>query len=146
MQSTSWLLELLRCEICTILIARPVINRSMLLSSFFSTTLSCFLVCIPDSIDYLLLLTLGANVQYLVCVFVCLSAQCLFSPYRLQGGLCHNELYKRVQIYEGLKGDSLEMTAFGRYGVKTSKKANMHDQHWLTSTTFCQIHASWRNQ
>ena len=39
-------------------------------------------------------------------------------------------LYKRVQIYiqgpEKLRGDSLETTAFGRYGVKTSEKANMY--------------------
>ena len=30
-------------------------------------------------------------------------------------------------------GDFAEMTAFERYGVKTSEKANMH---WLTSTMF----------
>ena len=30
--------------------------------------------------------------------------------------------------------DFAETTAFERYGVKTSEKANMHNEHWLTST------------
>ena len=30
-------------------------------------------------------------------------------------------------------GDFAETTAFERYGVKTSEKANMHNEHWLTS-------------
>ena len=32
-------------------------------------------------------------------------------------------------------------TAFERYGVKTSEKANMHNQHWLTSTRFSPFNA-----
>ena len=33
-------------------------------------------------------------------------------------------------------GGFAETTAFERYGVKTSEKANMHNEHWLTSTRF----------
>ena len=33
-------------------------------------------------------------------------------------------------------GDFAKTTAFERYGVKTSEKANMHNEHWLTSTAF----------
>ena len=33
-------------------------------------------------------------------------------------------------------GDFAETTAFERYGVKSSEKANMHNEHWLTSTAF----------
>ena len=35
-----------------------------------------------------------------------------------------------------INGDFAETTAFERYGVKTSEKANMHNEHWLTSTRF----------
>ena len=33
-------------------------------------------------------------------------------------------------------GDFAETTAFERYGVKISENANMHNEHWLTSTRF----------
>ena len=33
-------------------------------------------------------------------------------------------------------GDFAEATAFKRYGARTSEKANMHNEHWLTSTRF----------
>ena len=38
-----------------------------------------------------------------------------------------------------------ETTAFKRYGVKTSKKANIHvhNEHWLTSTRFSLFSALW---
>ena len=41
-------------------------------------------------------------------------------------------------------GDFAETTAFD---VKTSEKANMHNEHWLTcsSTTFSQFGALWTN-
>ena len=39
-----------------------------------------------------------------------------------------------LQGHEKECGDFAEMTAFERYGVKTSEKANMHNQHWLTSS------------
>ena len=38
-------------------------------------------------------------------------------------------------------GDFAETTAFERYGVKTSEKANMHNEHWLTSTRFSPFSA-----
>ena len=41
-------------------------------------------------------------------------------------------------IYKGKKtiGDFSKMTWFEIYGVKTSEKANMHNEHWLTSTVY----------
>ena len=49
--------------------------------------------------------------------------------------------------YKGNKkyGDFAETTAFERYGVTTSEKANMHNEHWLTSTRFSPISAPWTN-
>ena len=44
-----------------------------------------------------------------------------------------------------LQGDLAETTAFERYGVKTSEKANMHNEHWLTSTRFSPFSAPWTN-
>ena len=38
-----------------------------------------------------------------------------------------------LQGHEKQCGDFAETTAFERYGVKTSEKGNMHNQHWLTS-------------
>ena len=43
------------------------------------------------------------------------------------------------------RGDFAETTAFERYGVKTSEKANMHNEHWLTSTRFSPFSALWTN-
>ena len=40
-------------------------------------------------------------------------------------------------------GDFSKTTAFERYGVKTSEKANMHNEHWLTSTAFSPFGAPW---
>ena len=40
-------------------------------------------------------------------------------------------------------GDFAETTAFERYGVKISEKANMHKEHWLTSTRFSPFSAPW---
>ena len=42
-------------------------------------------------------------------------------------------------------GDFAETTAFERHGVKTSEKANMHNEHWLTSTRFSPFSAPWTN-
>ena len=39
-----------------------------------------------------------------------------------------------LQGHEKECGDFAETTAFERYGAKTSEKANMHNQHWLTAT------------
>ena len=41
-----------------------------------------------------------------------------------------------LQGHEKKSGDFAETTAFERYGVKTREKANMHNEHWLTSTAF----------
>ena len=49
------------------------------------------------------------------------------------------ELYKRVQIYEGLNNDSLVMAAFGRYGVKTSKKARHTEKIETGASSFSVI-------
>ena len=43
-------------------------------------------------------------------------------------------------------GDFAETTAFERYGVKTSEKANMHNEHRLTSTRFGTFSAPWTNE
>ena len=71
-------------------------------------------------------LTLDMHAQrgflsHLVCLCVCLSVNAYSGTTGYEAAY---ELYKRVQIYEGLnkKGDSLETTVFGRYGVKTSEK------------------------
>ena len=39
-------------------------------------------------------------------------------------------------------GDFAETTAFEIYGVKTSEKANIHNEHWLTSTAFSPFGAT----
>ena len=65
-----------------------------------------------------------------VCVSVCLSVSLrLFSDYRLRAAY---ERYQQLQWYKGKKkecGDFTETTAFEIYGVKTSEKANMHNEH-----------------
>ena len=50
-----------------------------------------------------------------------------------------------LQGHENECGDFAETTAFERYGVKTSEKANMHNEHWLTSTAFSPFGAPWTN-
>ena len=42
-------------------------------------------------------------------------------------------------------GDFAETTAFESYGVKTTEKPNMHNEHWLTSTRFSPFSAPWTN-
>ena len=85
-----------------------------------------------------------------VVLCVCLSA-CLFvydyifSDYRLRGGSCAIPTSSVLQGHENKTGDFAETTAFERYGVKTSEKANMHNEHWLTSTAFSPFCAPWTN-
>ena len=57
------------------------------------------------------------------------------------------ERYQQLQCYKGMKksGDVAEMTAFEKYGMKTSKKVNKHNEHWLTSTKFSPFSAPWTN-
>ena len=77
-----------------------------------------------------------------VCLSVCLR---LFSDYRLRGSLCAIPTSSVLQGHEKQCSDFAETTAFERYGVKTSEKANMHNEHWLTSTAFSPFGASWMN-
>ena len=48
------------------------------------------------------------------------------------------ERYQQFQCYKGMKNNVaiLLKRLFERYGVKTSEKANMHNEHLLTSTRF----------
>ena len=59
----------------------------------------------------------AARVGLSVCLSVCLSVD------GTTGYEAAYELYKRVHIYEGII--TRRFSAFGRYGVKTSEKANM---------------------
>ena len=83
-------------------------------------------------------------------VTVCLSV-CLFVGdfSRTTGYEAAHERYQQLQCYKGKKrkgGDFAETTAFERYGVKTSEKANMHNEHWLTSTAFSTFGDPWTNK
>ena len=65
-----------------------------------------------------------------VCVCVCFSLAILaIQVTRWPMILKASELYESLKIYP-------ETTAFGKYGVKTSEKASMQNQHWFTSTGF----------
>ena len=79
-----------------------------------------------------------------VCLSVCLFV-CLFVNYYscTTGYEAAYERYQQLQCYKGKKkcGDFAETTAFKRYGVKTREKANMHNEHWLTSTRFSPFSA-----
>ena len=81
-----------------------------------------------------------------VCLPVCLSTTIRgLVDYRLRGGLCAIPTSSVLQGHEKECGDFAETTAFERYGVKTSEKANMHNENWLTSTAFSPFGASWTN-
>ena len=69
-----------------------------------------------------------------VCLSVCLSVN---DYSHTTGYEAAYERYQQLQCYKGMKNncaDFAETTAFERYGVKTSEKGNMHNQHWLTAT------------
>ena len=70
-----------------------------------------------------------------LCVFVCLSV-CDYS--RTTG---YEAAYEKIYGH----GVFAVTTAFERYGLKSSKKANMHNEHWLTSTRFSPFSAQWTN-
>ena len=74
-----------------------------------------------------------------VCLSVCLSVQTSWTT----GYGAAYERYQQLQCYKGMKNNNV--TAFERYGVKTSEKANMHNEHWLTSTRFSPFSAPWTN-
>ena len=80
-----------------------------------------------------------------VCLSVCLF---VYNYSRTTGYEAAYERYQHLQCYKGTKnktGNFAETTAFERYGVKTSEKANMHNEHWLTSTAFSPFGAPWTN-
>ena len=79
-----------------------------------------------------------------VCLFVCLF---VYDYSRTTGYEAAYERYQQLQCYKGKKkcADFAETTAFERYGVKTSEKANMHNEHWLTLTRFSPFTAPWTN-
>ena len=63
-----------------------------------------------------------------VSLSVCLSGcQLLFSHYRLRGGLWAITTASVLQGHEKERGDFAKTTAFGRYGMNTSEKANIHN-------------------
>ena len=77
-------------------------------------------------------------------VTVCLS-DCLFVGdfSRTTGYEAAHERYQQLQCYKGKK---IKGGDFARYGVKTSEKANMHNEHWLTSTAFSPFGEPWTNK
>ena len=93
--------------------------------------LLCFVVCLTLLTSFFLpshlSLTLGAHADYSsrsVCLFVCPR---LFSHYMLLGGLRAIPTASVLQGQDKERGDLAKTTAFGRYGVKTSEKANIHN-------------------
>ena len=76
-----------------------------------------------------------------LCPFVCLSVD---DYSRTTGYEAAHERYQQLQCYKGMKkkcGDFAETTAFERYGVKTSEKANMHNQAYRDShRRYCSDH------
>ena len=93
------------------------------------------------------LLTLGAHaqqrLQYLVCESDCLF---VYDYSRTTSYEVAYERYQQLQCYKGMKNNALaETTAIEIYNVKTSETANMHNEHWLTSTRFSPFNAPWTN-
>ena len=66
-----------------------------------------------------------------VCVCVC---RLLFWHYRLRGGPLAIPASSELREPEKQKSNFPEKTAFKRYAVKTSEKANMHNRTGLTAT------------
>ena len=80
--------------------------------------------------------TFGAHAQRgFVCLSVLYVCVCrrLFWHYRLRGGLLAIPEASELREPEKEKGDFPETTAFERYAVKTSEKANMHNRTGLTA-------------
>ena len=64
-----------------------------------------------------------------VCLFVCQSTTILAlqATRRLMSNTKSFSAARATKIF----GDFAETTVFERYGVKTSEKTNMHNEHWL---------------
>ena len=84
------------------------------------------------------------GLQYLVCVSVCLFV-CLSTTILALQAMRRLMSASVLQGQEKECGDFAETTAYERYGVKTSEKANMHNEHWFTSTRFSPFSAPWTN-
>ena len=83
----------------------------------------------------------------MVCVSLCLSVRLSLAVIALQAtkqlmgdtnSFCATRERKKCAEFA-------ETTALERYGVKTSEKANVHNEHWLTSTRFSQFSPLWIN-
>ena len=81
------------------------------------------------------------GLQYLVCVSVCLF---VYDYSRITGYGVAYERYQQLQCYKGMKNVAILLKQ-ERYGMKTSEKAKMHTEHWLTSTRFSPFSAPWMN-
>ena len=73
-----------------------------------------------------------------VCMFVCLLATTILA---LQATRRYQQLQCCIQGHRKSHEDFAETIVFERYGVKTSRKGNMHNQRWLTSTGFSPFSA-----
>ena len=112
-----------------------VLSLVLLIQSLY--TLSNISIFNPRSACATRVTILGLCVCLSVCLSVCLR---LFSHYMLRGGLRAIPTTSVLQGNEKYCGDFAETTAFERYGVKTSVKANMHNEHWLTLNRFGVMH------
>ena len=78
-----------------------------------------------------------------VCMFVCLLATTILALQATRRFMGDTNSFSAVYIQGHRKshGDFAETIVFERYGVKTSRKGNMHNQRWLTSTGFSPFSA-----
>ena len=80
-----------------------------------------------------------------LCVCVCLSVcHQLFWHYRLQGGPWAIPTASKQREPENKNGVFPEATAFGKHGVKTSEKTNMHNSAgvpWPDPLALCTLEA-----
>ena len=80
-----------------------------------------------------------------VCLFVCLSVD---DYSRTTGYEAAYERYQQLQCYKSKKNNVailLKRLRSRDMACKTSYKANMHNEHWLTSTRFSPFSAPWTN-
>ena len=80
-----------------------------------------------------------------VCLSVCLSMTIL-APRATRRLISDTNSFSATKARKYIYDDLAETTAFEKYGVKTIEKANMHNEHWLTSTRFSPFNAPWTNE